>query len=322
LTLVTPAAALAIAAAAGLAVGAAGEPGLRRDLPFGATGLVLALLAAAAPNLFLLGLIVLVAALLQARLRPGGLPARAAALGAGLAGLSGYAASGGGAAAGRVAALAAALAICALAGLMPLLGPPEPDVGRPAASPIAWSSFLGPALALAVFARTVATLPLADDRIFGGLLLALGSLNVLWGVAVQRRGLLADWGFALIGLGLLSHDGAAGAYLLLLSVTLLRLPWLLWRRRAGRLAQLALAGGPPFAAFAGRILVLRAATATGWPFAAALAAAMLALLALALRDEAAPGRGRRLVLAEGAALVLSAAIGIYPELVLRPVGLG
>lgn len=330
MTIVTPAAALAVAAAAGLLLAAGPDRARRRELPYGVAGLLVGLLAAVAPNVFVLALIALAAVLLQARLRPGGLPAPAPALAAGLLGVTGYAAQGGSANATRLAALACALAIAGLAGVMPLLGPLEPREGRPAGSGLAWSAFMGPALAVAVFARAGSLLPAADQRLLGGLLLAIGALNVAWGLGAAfarggedaRRGsVLSDWGFALIGLGLLSRDGAAASYLLLLSLVLVRLPWLLGHGRGGRLTALALGGSPPFAGFPGRLLLLRAATAIAWPFALALALAMALALPASLRLPHSGRRGRRALAGEALTLALGAVIGIYPELVLRPVGL-
>ena len=322
MTVVWPAAALAIAAATGLALAAVFADAPRRELLFGLTGLLLALVAAAAPNLFVIALIVLAAVLLQARLRPGGLPARAPALGAGLLGFAGYAAEGGSVDAGRLAALSCALAMVALAGVLPFLPASEPEDRRPAATGLAWSAYLGPAFAVAIFARAGAVLPAIDFRIFGGLLLTFGSLNLVWGLA-RRLPLLTDWGLALIGLGLLTRDGVAAGYLLLLALLLLRQPVLLWAGGgAGVLTRLALGGSPPFGGFPARILILRAATASYWPFGLAVAVALVVALPVALLTSSEAPRDRRQVVGNAVALALSAAIGIYPALVLRPVGLG
>jgi hypothetical protein len=228
----------------------------------------------------------------------------------------------------RVAGLALGLAIAAAAGLMPYaqdLDPDEPGVS----SCLTWAGFLAPPLALALPTRV---LPLNSDALpaFSITLIGLGLVNLAWGtigawraaqeIEAWRDSFLADWGLALVGLGIgvagaASSDARAAAYLVLLSIVLVRFPLFLWARqvvpvreqpRLGTLNVLlgaALSGAAPFAGFPVRLL-LRAATREAWLLAAALLVAMVIWVVHAFRLGRALGRpsGR---LAVGISIILS-----------------
>jgi hypothetical protein len=205
---------------------------------------------------------------------------------------------------GRAGALALALGPLAAAGLVPYLGELDPD--EPASSSyLAWIGFFGPALAITLPARVLPGMPAASAAVFGATLVGLGLVNLLWGtvgawrtasdVDAWRYSFLADWGLALVGLGLFIGDGVAGAFLALLSIVLVRVPLYLYARPAllGRepaatgpltvLLAVLLAGAAPFAGFPVRLLVLEAATRTAWPLLIPLVAAMLLGVPPALR---------------------------------------
>ena len=205
---------------------------------------------------------------------------------------------------GRVGALALALALVAAAGLVPYLA--KVDADEPAsASPFVWTAFLAPALALALPGRVLGALSGEQGMVFGATLVALGLVNLAWGTLCAWRtavdldawrcSFLADWGLALVGIGLLVHDGLAAAYLILLSIVLVRLPLYLWARptlrserpaRSGSLNVVVvavLAGAAPFSGFPVRLLVLHAASQVFWPLAVPLLLAMLLWLAHAGR---------------------------------------
>jgi len=211
----------------------------------------------------------------------------------------------------RVAGLGFGLAIAAAAGLVPYAGDLDPD--EPAASScLTWAGFLAPALALSLPAR--ASVLNGDTRaVFSATLLGLGLLNLAWGtigawrarqeIEAWRHSFLADWGLALVGLGIgigagagaAGADARAAAFLVLLSVVLVRFPLFIWAREGGpvpedsRLGTLnvllgaALSGAAPFAGCPVRLLLLRAATREAWPLAAALLAAMLIWVVHAFR---------------------------------------
>lgn len=243
----------------------------------------------------------------------------------------------------RLAALALVLGLVAAAGLVPFL--PGLDPAEPApASPVAWTGFFGPTLAIAIVARAQPLVAPAAVPVYGSVLVGLGLLNLLWGaigawrvaddVAAWRYSFLADWGLALVGLGIVVGDGLAAAYLVLLAILLVRLPLYLWARpvlrgRAERamgpsnlLLAAALAGAAPFAGFSARVLLLRGATEVFWPLALVLGAAMLLWLAHSFRLARGIGqpRGRAAV---GVVLALAAGIllGVAPALVTGPAGL-
>jgi hypothetical protein len=243
----------------------------------------------------------------------------------------------------RMSALALVLALVAAAGLVPFL--PELDPGEPApASPVAWTGFFGPALAVALVARIQPGLGNDGAPVYGALLVGLGVLNLAWGtlgawlgegdVAAWRYSFLADWGLALVGLGVLVPDGQAAAYLVLASVLLVRFPLYLWARPVllGRaqpamgpgnvLVAAALAGAAPFAGFSVRVLLLRAATEVYWPLALVLGLGMLVWLAHSFRLARTIGapRGRAAV---GVVLALgfSVLLGVAPAALLTLGGL-
>jgi hypothetical protein len=235
---------------------------------------------------------------------------------------------------GRIGALALALGIAAAAGLLPYL--PAVDLEEPASSSyLAWTGFLGPALALALPARLLPAFTAEQGGIFGGALVGLGLVNLAWGtvgawltktdVQAWRCSFLADWGLALVGMGLLLPDGVAAAYLALLSIVVVRLPLYLWSRpvllgqapaRMGPLnvvLVLVLAGAAPFSGFPVRLLVLHAATQVAWPLAVPLLLAMLAWTAHAVRLARTLGTpGGRTALGLWLTLAASLVLGLAP----------
>ena len=180
--------------------------------------------------------------------------------------------------------------------------------------------------------------------VYGALLVGLGVLNLAWGtlgawlgegdVAAWRYSFLADWGLALVGLGVVVPDGQAAAYLVLASVLLVRFPLYLWARPVllGRaqpamgpgnvLLAAALAGAAPFAGFSVRVLLLRAATEVYWPLALVLGLGMLVWLAHSFRLARTLGapRGRSAV-GVVLALAFSVLLGVAPAAVLALGGL-
>lgn len=243
----------------------------------------------------------------------------------------------------RMAALALVLGLVAGAGLVPFL--PQLDPAEPApASPIAWTGFFGPTLALVLAIRTEPLLSAAAVPVFGSVLVGLGLLNLLWGaigawqvadeVAAWRYSFLADWGLALVGLGIVVHDGAAAAYLVLLSILLVRLPLYLWARPvltgqaekamgpSNLVLAAALAGAAPFSGFSARLLLLRGATQLFWPLALLLGLAMLLWLAHSFRLARGLGRPHgRAAIGVVLALAASLVLGLFPALALTPAGL-
>src|SRR5262249_36541448 len=143
--------------------------------------------------------------------------------------------------AARAGALALALSLVAGAGLVPYLA--EVDVEEPASSSyLAWIGFFGPALAIALPARVLPAMPAAAGAVFGVVLVGLGLVHLVWGTVgswltasdadAWRYSFLVDWGLALVGIGLFLHDGMAAAYLVLLSILLVRVPLYLYARPA------------------------------------------------------------------------------------------
>lgn len=242
---------------------------------------------------------------LRASERPGGLPFRGPALAAALLGVGWtLARTPGPGWQGRVGALAIALTVVAAAGLLPYLA----DLGgaaAPGSALVARTGFFGPALALTLPGKVLPGLTADETGVFGATLVALGLVNLGWGVVVAARSgsdveawrgsFLADWGLALIGLGLLRSEGVAAAYLALLSILVVRAPLYLAARgtldggaRAVSgsfvvLLAVLLAGSAPFSGFPVRVLVLQAATLSGWPLALPVLAAMLLWIAHAFR---------------------------------------
>jgi NADH:ubiquinone oxidoreductase subunit 2 (subunit N) len=240
-----------------------------------------------------------------------------------------------------VGALSLALGLAAAAGLAPYL--PNLDAEEPASSSyLAWTAFFGPALALSLPLRLLPALNAGEGAVFGSTLVALGLVNLglgtlgAWRTASDadawRYSFLADWGLALVGLGLFMPEGRAAAYLALLSVVLVRLPLYLWARpvllgrekpRLGPLNVLLavmLAGAAPFSGFPVRLLVLHAAVQIAWPLAVPLLAAMLLWAAHAFRLARTVGAPRgRGALGLWLTLALSLGLGLAPG-VLRAAG--
>ena len=239
------------------------------------------------------------------------------------------------AAVGLVAGLSAAL------GTLPYMHEFDPNE-RTATSPIPWIAFIGPVLALAVFARARELIP-SEGGVLGAMMIGLGLLNMVWGslaswrtengVAAWHYSFIADWGLVLCGLGLAIADGQRAAILVLYGIVLSRLPLYLWSRQSLRekrpndrpinlLAAAMLAGSAPFAGFAARVLLLRGATQLYWPLALAIGLGMLLWLPPSLRLGRSLGlpRGRQ-AWGVGIALVANVAIGLYPQPFLALAGL-
>ena len=233
----------------------------------------------------------------------------------------------------RFAAVGVGAGLAAAVGLLPYVHVFDPDEAVPS-SPLAWLAFVGPVLAAVFVARTQALLSLDGWAAFGAILVGLGLLNVVWGAlaawlapgaaAAWRYSFLADWGLVLCGFGITVLDGQRAALLLLFGIALCRLPLYLLSRQAAPektaterpvnlVVAAALAGSAPFAGFAARILLLRAATQIYWPLALVLGLAMLLWLPGSLRLGRTVGvpRGRWAV-ATVMVLVVNAAAGLYP----------
>jgi hypothetical protein len=233
----------------------------------------------------------------------------------------------------RLAAVGMVAGLGAGIGLLPYLHPLDPDEAV-TSSPIAWLAFIGPVLAAALVVRMQDQLNPDAAGAFGAALIGVGLVNIACGglgawrtentVAAWRYSFSADWGLALCGMGLTVADGRRGAFLVLFTIVLCRLPLYLASRQALRekavterpinlVVAAALAGSAPFAGFAARILLLRGATELYWPLALALALGMLLWLPGSFRLGLSLGfpRGRQ---ALGVAIVLAinVAVGLYP----------
>jgi hypothetical protein len=251
--------------------------------------------------------------------------------------------AGGPAVVDRLAALCLVLGLVAAAGLVPFLPKLEPTEPAPA-SPITWTGFFGPTLAVVLAARAAPLIAPGAIPVYGAALVGLGLLNLLWGsigawrvageVAAWRYSFLADWGLVLVGLGIVVHDGVAAAYLVLLSILLVRLPLYLWARpvltgRAPKamgpsnlLLAAALAGAAPFAGFSARVLLLRGATQLFWPLALVLGLSMLLWLAHSFRLARGIGQPQgRAAIGVVLALAASVILGLFPALALGAAGL-
>lgn len=279
---------------------------------------------------------------------PGRRPLSARLHGPGLAAVLlvvGYALSLGSQSAGvsRLAALALALGLVAALGLLPFVQRLDPAEPLPA-SAIAWQGFFGPVLAIGFTERVVGGLDASAGAIYASVLLGLGLVNLFWGglgawwvvddVAAWRYSFLAEWGLALCGLGLLGREGRQAAFLLLLSILLVRLPLYLWARPV-MLGREAPARGPlnvvliallvgvaPFAGFGARLLLLNAATQMSWPLAAVLALAMLIWIGHCVRLARTLGRPRgRAAVGVWVAVAFSLLIGLVPAPLLAVAGL-
>lgn len=243
----------------------------------------------------------------------------------------------------RISGLAVVLGVTAAIGLAPHLQELDPREPAPA-SPVAWLAFIGPGLAVLLATRLIALLPAEAGEAYAAVLLGLGVVNLglgsfgAWrsrsGADLWRYSFLGDWGLVLVGLGLLNPVGAGGAYLVLLTVLLLRLPLYLLARPAlitGRPAEklqplmllvaAALFGAAPFAGFAARLLILRAATQAPWPLTVFLVVVMLSWLPPSLRLAQTLGRPTgRLAFGVGVVTLLNLGLGLYPNLVLNVLG--
>jgi hypothetical protein len=236
---------------------------------------------------------------------------------------------------GLVAGLSAAL------GTLPYIHEFDPEE-RTATSPMPWMAFIGPVLALAVFTRARELVP-AEGAALGAMVIGLGLLNMVWGslaswrteggAAAWHYSFMADWGLALCGFGLAIADGQRAALLVLYGILLSRLPLYLWSRQSLRekrpndrpinlLAAAMLAGSAPFAGFAARVLLLRAATQVYWPLALVIGLGLLLWLPPSLRLGRSLGlpRGRQ-AWAVGIAHAVNVVIGLYPQPFLSLAGL-
>lgn len=242
----------------------------------------------------------------------------------------------------RFGAVGVGAGLAAAVGLLPYIH--VFDVDEPvAASPLAWLAFIGPVLAIVFVARSQHELTVDGWAAFGAIMIGLGLLNLVWGSVASwlaastasswRYSFLADWGLVLCGLGLTALDGRRAALLVLFGVTLCRLPlYILWRqavddtaakeRPVNLVVAAALAGSAPFAGFAARLLLLRAATQVYWPLALVLALGMLLWLpgSLRLGRAVALPRGRQLATVV-IVLAVNAAAGLYPLPLLSAAGL-
>jgi hypothetical protein len=242
----------------------------------------------------------------------------------------------------KLSAVGLAAGLAAGVGLLPFIHEPAPGE-RIEQSPAVWMGFVGPVLAAAVVLRSRELLPPDAGAAFGGMLIGLGLLNLLWGTAAAwwttgdraawHYSFMSDWGLALCGFGITIADGQAAALLLLFGVVLGRFPVLLASAGPGQengpsnrplnlAAAAMLAGSAPFAGFAARLLLLRGATEIYWPLALALAIGMLLWLPASLRLGRSLGRPkRRQVVALVVVLAVNAAVGIYPLPLLSLAGL-
>jgi hypothetical protein len=331
---------LLIAAAAALALMVALAP-LQVErallLTWGLAGLSGMAAIAAATTLDFVILVVLVLAVLQAaaagkrsfatRLRG---PVLAVAL---LALAAAFARNDGPSILNRLAAVGLVAGLSVGLGTLPYIHEFDPEE-RTATSPIPWMALLGPVLALSVLMRARDLVP-TEGAAFGAMMIGLGLLNMVWGslaswrteggVAAWHYSFMADWGLALCGFGLAIADGQRAALLVLYGILLSRLPLYLWSRQSLRekrpndrpinlLAAAMLAGSAPFAGFAARVLLLRAATQVYWPLALAIGLGLLLWLPPSLRLGRSLGlpRGRQ-AWGVGIALGINLVIGLYPQ---------
>jgi NADH:ubiquinone oxidoreductase subunit 2 (subunit N) len=233
----------------------------------------------------------------------------------------------------RLAAVGLAAGLAAAVGLLPYLHSFDPEE-LVTASPVAWLAYVGPVVAAIVVANAQGMLSVEAGGGFAAMLVGLGLVNMAggslaasWtenGAAAWRYSFVADWGLALSGFGIGLPDGRRAAMLVLFTVILCRLPLYVASRQSLRermvterpinlLVAAALAGSAPFAGFAARVLLLRAATQLYWPLALVLALGMLLWLPGSLRLGRSLGipRGRQAI---GVAIVLAVnvAVSLYP----------
>jgi hypothetical protein len=315
-------------------------------LTWGLLGLAGMAAIVVAPSLDLVVLILLVLAVLQARLashRDFATRLRAPVLAVVLLGLGlAFERMQGPVVLERFGAVGIVAGLVAAVGLLPYAHEFDPEESV-VASPIPWIAFVGPLLAAVVVSQASRVVPADAGDAFGGLLIGLGLLNMIWGsvgswrtgndAAAWRYSFMSDWGLALCGFGLAIADGRAAALLILFSIILGRLPLYLWSRRALRekvptdrpinlVVAAVLAGSAPFAGFPARVLLLRGATQLYWPLALVLAAAMLLWLPGSLRLGRSMGvpRGRQ-ALGVAIVLALNVLLGVYPQPLLTLAGL-
>jgi hypothetical protein len=242
----------------------------------------------------------------------------------------------------RLAAVLLVLGLAASVGLLPFLQELVPEEPVPA-SPIAWTGFVGPALAVGLSGLAPSLLNSSSAPVYGALLIGLGLVNIGWGglaawraaddVAAWRYSFLADWGLALVGLGLLVPSGVGAARLMLVFLVAIRLPLYALARPlllgrdapglgpAGLLVAASLAGAAPFAGFPARLLLLKASSDVYWPLALVLVPALLLWLPASLRLGRSVGRARgRRALGIAVVSAVSLAIGIYPAPLLAVFG--
>ena len=241
--------------------------------------------------------------------------------------------------------LGVVLGLIAIAGLFPTVR--QRTLRAPAAEgDLSWLALVSPILVLIVASQVLGGLPSPALVVYMALTIAFGVLNLAWGVVGAWRAkddlvawrflFLADWGLALTGLGAVVADGSGtqGAFLILVQILLVRFPLHELaqartaqgeRARAGGLSVVVgavLCGLPPFAGFAARFYLLRAATEVGWPLTVPLLFGLLLWVLITLRIGRTLGipRGRSAI---GFGLVLGIALGlgIVPWLVLQTVGL-
>jgi hypothetical protein len=338
---------LAATVALGLAVGFAPPRVPRANLlTWGLLGLAGMAAIVVSPNLDLVLMILLVLAVLQARLashRDFAMRLRGPVLAVVLLALGlAFERMQGPVVLERFGAVGIVAGLVAAVGLLPYAHEFDPEESV-VASPIPWIAFVGPLLAAAVVSEASGVVPADAGDAFGAMLIGLGLLNMLWGTvgswrtandaAAWRYSFMSDWGLALCGFGLAIADGRAAALLILFSIVLGRLPLYLWSRQALReratterpinlVVAAVLAGSAPFAGFPARVLLLRGATQLYWPLALVLAAAMLLWLPGSLRLGRSMGvpRGRQAV---GVAIVLAlnVLLGVYPQPLLTLAGL-
>lgn len=332
--------AVLLAAAAGLALALLlSPPQMSRSLLLlsGGAGLAGMVLIAAAPTLDIVILVLLAMGVLHAGAggqREFAVRLRGPVLAAAMMGLALFLANvQGPQVLDRFAAVGLAAGLAAGVGFLPYIH--ELDTDEPAVlSPIAWIGFVGPALAIAVVLRARDLLPVDAGGAFGAMLIGLGLLNVAWGglaswrtslgAAAWHYSFMADWGLVLCGLGLVVADGRSAALLVLVSILVGRLPLYIASRQAlvekkpterpiNLVVAAVLAGSAPFAGFAARVLLFRAATEIYWPLALLLALGMLLWLPGALRLGQSLGQPRgRQAFGVGLVVAINVALGLYP----------
>jgi NADH:ubiquinone oxidoreductase subunit 2 (subunit N) len=312
-------------------------PSRPRLIATGGTGLAGTILVAAAPTFDLALLALLATGIAQAAIdgrRPFATRLRAPAVAVALLALAAvFARVEGPEIVHRFAAVGLATGLAVALGVLPFLHPFDPEE-LVTASPVAWLAYVGPVVAAVIVADAHGILTVDAGEGFGAMLIALGLLNMAggsiaaWraenGASAWRYSFVADWGLALCGFGLGLPDGRRAALLVMFTLLWCRLPLYVASRQSLRehvvadrpvnlLVAGALAGSAPFAGFAARVLLLRAATQLNWPLALVLVLGMLLWLPASLRLGRSLGvpSGRQAV---GVAIVLAVNVagGLYP----------